>query len=100
MKSQYMCPKVNLKIMGRDFWTRLIVLESNGIDVILGISWLSMHDAVIHCAKRSVLLTSSEGECVQFAATLPSVADCALNQAKGIQLEDIRVVCDYPDVFL
>jgi hypothetical protein len=31
-----LCPKVNLKIRGVDFVTNLIVLESKGIDVILG----------------------------------------------------------------
>jgi hypothetical protein len=31
-----LCPKVNLKIMGVDFVANLIVFDSKGIDVILG----------------------------------------------------------------
>jgi hypothetical protein len=37
MPARQLCPKVNLKIRGVDFVTNLIVLESKGIDVILGI---------------------------------------------------------------
>jgi hypothetical protein len=36
MLARQLCPKVNLKIRGLDFITNLIVLESKGIDVILG----------------------------------------------------------------
>jgi hypothetical protein len=46
-----------------------------------------------------VVLTSQEGERFEFIATLPSAADCATNQLKANSMEDIRVVCDYPDVF-
>jgi hypothetical protein len=37
MPARQLCPKVNLKIRGVDLVANLIVLESNGIDVILGI---------------------------------------------------------------
>jgi hypothetical protein len=53
---------VNLKIRGVDFITNLIVLESNGIDVILGMDWLSKHKVLINCAKKSVKLTTPEGK--------------------------------------
>jgi hypothetical protein len=53
---------VNLKIRGVDFITNLIVLESNGIDVILGMDWLSKHKVLINCAKKSVKLTTLEGK--------------------------------------
>jgi hypothetical protein len=40
MPAWQLCPKVNLKIRGVDFVANLIVLESKGIDVILGMDWL------------------------------------------------------------
>jgi hypothetical protein len=61
--------------------------------------WLTKYDAVIHYSKRSVILTSSEGVRFEFVATLPSAADCAVNRLKAELIEDIRVVCEYPDVF-
>jgi hypothetical protein len=79
-------------ILGRDFRANLIILESKGIDVILGMGWLTACDAVIQCAKRSILLTSPAGERIEVITDPPSTA-CTVNQ-----LEDIRVVCEYPDV--
>jgi hypothetical protein len=36
MPARQLCPKVNLKIMGVHFVANLIILESKGIDIILG----------------------------------------------------------------
>ena len=47
MKALYLCPKVNLKIVGVDFWAQLIVLDLKDLDVILGMNWLATHDAMI-----------------------------------------------------
>jgi hypothetical protein len=98
-KAMYQCLGVRFKIVGREFYANFIVLYSKGIDIILKMGWLSKVDAVIQCAKRSVILTSLEGERFEFIATLPPVADFAVNQLKTDLIEDIRVVCEYPDVF-
>jgi predicted aspartyl protease len=79
MKAMYQCLGVSFKIVGREFHANFIVLDSKGIDIILGMRWLSKVDAVIQCAKRSVILTSPEGERFVFMATLPSAVDCAVN---------------------
>jgi hypothetical protein len=91
---------VKIHIIGREFCANPIVLQSSGIDIILGMGWLTKYDAVIHCSKWSVILTSSEGEQFEFVATLPSAADCAVNQLKADLIEDIRVVCEYQNVTL
>jgi hypothetical protein len=95
----YQCLGVSFKIVGREFRVNFVVLDSKGIDIILGMGWLSKVDAVIQCAKRSVLLTSPKGERFEFVETLPSAADCAVNQLKADSIEDIIVVCEYPDIF-
>ena len=71
MKAMYHCVGVSFKIMDREFRANFIVLDSSGIDVIHGMGWLSKVDAVIQCARRSVLLTSPESERFEFIATLP-----------------------------
>jgi hypothetical protein len=38
MKAIYICPNVNLRIIGVDFLAQLIVLESNDLDTILGMN--------------------------------------------------------------
>jgi hypothetical protein len=99
MKAMYQCLGISFKIVGREFCANFVVLDSKGINIILRMGWLSKVDAVIQCAKRSVLLTSPEGERFEFVATLLSAANCAVNQLKAGSIEDIRVVCEYPDVF-
>jgi hypothetical protein len=99
MKAMYQCLSVSFKIVGREFHANFMVLDSKGIDIILRMGWLSKVDAVIQCAKRSVLLTSLEGERFEIIATLPSAADCVVNQLKADSIENIRVVCEYPNVF-
>jgi hypothetical protein len=47
-----------------------------------------------------VKLTKKDGTSVEFVAMVQSDLDGKLNQTKAIALEDIRVVHDYPDVFL
>ena len=54
-------------------------MESKGIDVILGMDWLSKFDGVIECARRAVHLTSGDGTKVEFVATTPAAEDCSLN---------------------
>jgi hypothetical protein len=83
MKSTYVCPQVNLKIRRIDFQADLVVLTSSGIDVILGMDWLGECDRVILCAKKSVLLTSPQGDRIEVVATAPSKEQGKVNQDKG-----------------
>jgi hypothetical protein len=105
MPTRQLCPKVNLKIRGVDFVTNLIVLESKGIDIILGIDWLSKHKVLIDCTKKSVKLTTSDGKELEFVAepvvTAKGVTNCLkVNQMDAIQGFEVPVVNEFPDVFL
>jgi hypothetical protein len=62
--------------------------------------WLSKYDRVIQCTRKVVKLTKKDGTTVEFVAMVQSDQDSVLNQTKAIALEDIRVVREYPDVFL
>jgi hypothetical protein len=62
MPARQLCTKVNLKIRGVDFVANLIVLELKGIDIILGMDFLSKHKVLIGYAKKSVKLTTLDGK--------------------------------------
>jgi hypothetical protein len=55
--------------MGIDFLAGLVVLKSIVIDVVLGMDWLEKYDGIILCAKKFVLLTSQQGDRIEFVAT-------------------------------
>jgi hypothetical protein len=50
MRTKHICPAVSISIRGVDFPSNLILLDSKGIDIILGMDWLSKYDGVIQCA--------------------------------------------------
>jgi hypothetical protein len=104
MPARQRCPKVNLKIRRVDFVANLIVLELKGIDVILGMDWLSKYKVLIDCAKKSVKMTTPEGKEMEFIAepvvTAKGVANCAkVNQLDASQVLEVPVVNKFPDVF-
>jgi hypothetical protein len=95
---------LNLKIRGIEFVANLVVLESKGIDVILGLDWLGKHKVLIDCAKKSVKLTTSGGKELEFIAepvvTAKGIANRAkLNQLNASQGSEVPVVNEFPDVF-
>jgi hypothetical protein len=99
MRTKHIFPAVSISIRGVDFPSNLILLDSKGIDIILGMEWLCKYDGVIQCARKAVKLTKKSGTSVEFVAMVQSGPDGKLNQTKAIALEDIRVVQDFPDVF-
>jgi hypothetical protein len=68
MPARQLCWKVNLKIRGVDFIANPIVLESKGIDIILGMDWLSKHKVIIDCAIKYVKLTTPNRKELEFVA--------------------------------
>jgi hypothetical protein len=79
-------------------------LESKGIDVILGMDWLSKHRVLIDCAKKSVKLTTPEGKELEFLAepvvTVKGVANhVKVNHLNTSQGSEVPLVNEFPDVF-
>jgi hypothetical protein len=59
---QLRCSQVRILLSGVVFLADLTVLPSQGIDVILGMDWLTKHKGIISCASKTVLLTDSQGK--------------------------------------
>jgi hypothetical protein len=53
LKATHSCPQTKLEIRGISFLIELIILESSGIDVILGIDYLTKYDGVINQSARA-----------------------------------------------
>jgi ribosome maturation factor RimP len=99
MKTKCICPSISIAIRGVDFLSNLIIIDSKGIDIILGTNWLRKYAKVILCAKRAIQLTREVGTTVEFVAAISANQISMLNQVKGTSLEEIRIVQDYLDVF-
>ena len=78
------------------FSANLRVLDTMGIDVILGMDTLAKRGVRIDCAHRAVHLTASDGQEVTVSASEPSGF---LHQMEARPTDDIRVVSEFSDVF-
>jgi hypothetical protein len=90
-------PPLNLK--GRVYKTCLIVLDRQGIDVILGMSWMKRHRALLDTAARVVHLDSPEHGIVTLQFTSTPVPTALVYHTVAQNLDDIPVACQFLDVF-
>ncbi|VFQ79299.1 unnamed protein product [Cuscuta campestris] len=112
------CP---LMAQGKIFLANLIELPHKEFDVILGMDWLTKHQAIVECQERVVKLRTDDGnEVIIWGELLPKAPEfisymqakrlirrkyeAFLCTVKDIRKEtlnhkDIYVVCDFPDVF-
>jgi hypothetical protein len=91
--------KVPLELFWRIFSTKLIILSRQGIDVILGMSWMKLHRVVLDIAGRLVHLDSPVyGKVILHLLALTRIK-ASLRHVVELKLEDIHVIREFPDVF-
>jgi hypothetical protein len=92
--------KVSLELSEGIFSTNLIILSDQGIDVILGMSWMKMHRLVLDIAGRLVHLDSPVyGEVILHLPAISRIK-ASLHHVVELKLEDFHVVQEFLDVFL
>jgi hypothetical protein len=81
------------------FSTDLIILEGQGLDVILGMSWMKLHKAVLDIAGRLIHLDSPVYGKVILHLPAISHIKTSLHHVAELKVEDIYVAQEFPDVF-
>ncbi|KAG8490866.1 hypothetical protein CXB51_014755 [Gossypium anomalum] len=109
-------------IRGCCFRADLMLLSFDEFNVILGMDWLTMHDAVINCKQKIIELKCQNGEILRIDSNdlneLPTVISSMLAQIyfrKGYdaylayildtkvsesKIKSVPVVCEFSNVFL
>jgi hypothetical protein len=84
--------KAPIKLARRVFRTDLIILKGQGLDVILGMSWMKLHTIILDIAGRLVHLDSPVYG--KFILHLPAVfrIKASLHHVVELKLEDIHVI--------
>jgi hypothetical protein len=77
----------------------LIILDGEGIFVILGMGWMKRHMALLDTAARVILLELPVHSVATLPLSLSSVVPPSVYHTTAQNLEDIPVVCEFPDVF-
>jgi hypothetical protein len=91
--------KAPLELAGRMFSTDLIILKGQGLDVILGMSWMKLHGAVLDIAGRLVHLDSPMyGKVVLHLPTVSHIK-ASLHHVVELKVKGILVIREFSDVF-
>ena len=80
-----------LTIGNHVFPSDLIILESQGLDVILGMDWLSMYGGNIDCASKSIMLTTPKGKRIKYVSR-HAPRRTQVNSFSGDVQEEVPVV--------
>jgi hypothetical protein len=97
--TQYQDKNTPLILGGKVYKASLIILDSQGIDVILGMSWMKENKTVLDIAARTVHLGSSTHGSVSLRLPSPTSIASVLHHTTVQNLEDILVACEFPNVF-
>jgi hypothetical protein len=76
----------------------MIVLKGQDIDVILGMNWLARHKATLNTDQRIIRLSHNQEE-ILLHIPIPTKATGRAYEAIILEIKDIPVVCEFPDVF-
>jgi hypothetical protein len=92
---------VPVTLAERDFPTNMIVLKGQDIDVILGMNWLARHKAILNTDLRTIRLSYGQEEVLlTIPVAIPAKPFGRVYEAIIPEIQDIPVVCEFPDVFL
>jgi hypothetical protein len=91
--------KVSLELSEMIFSTNLIILNGQGIDVILGMSSMKLHRTVLDIAGQLVHLDSPMYGRVILHLPAISHINASLHQVIELKLEDIHVFREFSNLF-
>jgi hypothetical protein len=91
---------LEFEIEGRKYSLILVVLPGLGLDVILGMNWMSQNGVLIDISTRVVMLRDPTDQ-RDFLVQLPRKIDLSseVHAVQANTLVDISVVSEFPDVF-
>jgi hypothetical protein len=99
MSSSTLIRGVRLGLGSKIFPTNLIAITLEGMDVILGMDWMTQHKVVLDTSDRVVVINSPMvGPTTLYLPFKDGTDSCAYVTIIS-HLDEIPVVCEYPDVF-
>jgi hypothetical protein len=93
------CRKVPLQLGSQLIKTDLQLLDLEGMDVLLGMNWMTQHQVSLDISSQTVEIDSPEYEpTIPYLPQQKYLNPCTY-ATTGIKLKDIPIACEYPDVF-
>jgi hypothetical protein len=79
--------------------TDLILLYLEGMDILLGMDWMTKHQVSLDISSQAVEIGSPDYRATILYLPQREYINSCVYAIVGIKLEDIRVVCEYLDIF-
>jgi hypothetical protein len=86
--------------MGRNLVrTDLLLLDLEGMDILLGMDWMTRHRVSLDILSRAVEIDSPDHEPTILYLPQWECNNSYAYAIEGIKLKDIPIACEYPDIF-
>jgi hypothetical protein len=96
VQSDKICLNLRIEIRRIYFPTNLVVMGTQGSDVILGMNWLHRNQAAVSCDKRTIKLVSLSGRKVVIELFVPELEGAyhhlSVDDKEANMIDDIRIV--------
>jgi hypothetical protein len=79
--------------------THLVLLPLEGMDIILGMDWMTKHKVLLDISSRVIEIDSPYNRAITLYLPQQEYFYSCVYATTDIKLEDIPIVCEYPDVF-
>lgn len=88
-----------LNLEGKEVGVVPLILEDQGIDIILGVNWMKQYKALIDVDARTIDLQDIQGNPFQLQLPSHQCLESMLKKTRVVTLESIPVVNEFEDVF-
>jgi hypothetical protein len=97
--SDQMVKSVPIRLGSQVIKTDLVLLNLEGIDVILGTNWMTEHRVLLDISSRVIEIDSPyQGAITLYLPQQECLYPCTY-AIPNVKVKDIPVVCEFPDVF-
>jgi hypothetical protein len=100
ISSNQVCRSVPIQLGINLVRTDLLLLDLEGMDVLLGMDWMTRHGVSLDISSQAVEIDSPNHETTILYLPQRECNNSCAYAVEGIKLRDIPIVCEYLDIFL
>jgi hypothetical protein len=90
---------VPIQLGSKEIKTDLVLLPLEGMDIILGMDWMTKHKVLLDTSSRVIEIDSPHNGATTLYLPQQEYCYSCVSAITDIKLEDMPIVCEYPDVF-
>jgi hypothetical protein len=91
--------KVPIQLGSNLIKTDLLLLDLEGMDILLGMDWMTRHRVSLDISSRAMEIDSPDHDTTILYFPQRECNNSCAYAVEGIKLKDIPIVCEYLDVF-